>query len=44
MFDDIILNDADPKEALDTATEGVNAELEAANKTRIITERAYKQP
>jgi sn-glycerol 3-phosphate transport system substrate-binding protein len=44
MFDAVILNDADPQEALDTATTGVNAELEAANKIRIITERAYSRP
>jgi hypothetical protein len=44
MFDAVILQDADPKAALDTATNGVNAELTAANKKRIITERAYKQP
>ncbi len=44
MFDAVILQDADPKAALDTATNGVNAELAAANKVRIVTERAYKQP
>jgi ABC-type glycerol-3-phosphate transport system substrate-binding protein len=44
MFDAVILLDADPQEALDTATEGVNSELDAAAKTRIITERAYQQP
>jgi ABC-type glycerol-3-phosphate transport system substrate-binding protein len=44
MFDAVILNNADPQEALNTATEGINAELAAANKVRIITERAYRRP
>lgn len=44
MFDAVILMDADPQAALDTATAGVNAELVASNKKRIITERGYTQP
>jgi ABC-type glycerol-3-phosphate transport system substrate-binding protein len=44
MFDEVVLEQTEPKAALDKATEQMNAALKAANKQRIIVERNYKGP
>ncbi|MBV9789204.1 MAG: hypothetical protein JOZ51_13565, partial [Chloroflexi bacterium] len=44
MFDQAILEQRPPKEALDEATSQMNAALKAAGKQRLFTERNYKPP
>jgi ABC-type glycerol-3-phosphate transport system substrate-binding protein len=44
MFDEVILNNGNPKAALDTATEQMNAALTAANERRLIVERNHQPP
>ena len=44
MFDEVILNNADAKVALDTATEQMNVALKDADKRRFIVERNYQPP
>ena len=44
MFDEVILNNADAKVALDTATEQMNVALRDADKRRFIVERNYQPP
>jgi multiple sugar transport system substrate-binding protein len=44
MFDEVILNNEDPKVALDAATEQMNAELSASGTPRLIVERNFQPP
>jgi ABC-type glycerol-3-phosphate transport system substrate-binding protein len=44
MFDEVILGNADPKVALDSATEQMNVALRESNEKRYIVERNYKPP
>jgi multiple sugar transport system substrate-binding protein len=44
MFDEVILNNGNPKAALDSATEQMNAALQSANERRLIVERNYQAP
>lgn len=44
MFDEVILEDKEPKEALDSATEQMNAAFEESGERRYIVERNYKPP
>jgi multiple sugar transport system substrate-binding protein len=44
MFDRILLENAEPKDALDEATANFNAELKASGDTPLISERAYTPP
>jgi multiple sugar transport system substrate-binding protein len=44
MFDQALLNQRPAKEALDEATQQMNAALKAADKRRIFTERSYVAP
>lgn len=44
MFDRILLENAEPKAALDEATANFNTELKDSGDKPLITERAYKQP
>ena len=44
MFDELILNRADPRAVADTATEQMNAALAASGKQRLFTERLYQTP
>ena len=44
MFDEVILNNGNPKVALDSATEQMNAALQSANERRMIVERNYQPP
>ncbi|MBA3415407.1 MAG: extracellular solute-binding protein [Chloroflexia bacterium] len=44
MFDELILNRADPRAVADTATEQMNAALAASGKQRLFTERLYQIP
>ena len=44
MFDRVVLENGDPKAALDEATAGVNAEMKASGKVRFIAERRYSPP
>ena len=44
MFDEVVLEQADPKAALDKATEQMNEALKSSGKQRIIVERNYKAP
>lgn len=44
MFDQVILEQADPKQALDSATEQMNAALKESGKKRLFTERNYTPP
>ena len=44
MFDEVVLNNADAKVALDTATEQMNVALKDADKRRFIVERNYQPP
>lgn len=44
MFDEVIVQDGDPKAALDKATEGMNAVFKESKVKRIIMERQYKPP
>ncbi len=44
MFDEVILNNADPKVVLDEATAQMNAALQESGKRRLIVERAYQPP
>jgi ABC-type glycerol-3-phosphate transport system substrate-binding protein len=44
MFDRVLLEDADPKAALDEATEAMNAAFKASGEEYSITERFYKPP
>ena len=44
MFDELVLNKADPKATADIATEQMNAALAASGKQRLFTERLYKAP
>jgi multiple sugar transport system substrate-binding protein len=44
MFDRVLIERRPPKEALDEATEQMNAALAASGKQRIFTERSYRAP
>jgi ABC-type glycerol-3-phosphate transport system substrate-binding protein len=44
MFDEVILNNGDPKAALDSATEQMNAAFKDSNERRLIVERNYQPP
>jgi len=44
MFDRVLLEQRPPKEALDEATEAMNAALKSSGKPRLFTERSYKVP
>jgi len=44
LFDEIILNKADVREAANTATEQMNAALASSGKQRLFTERLYTPP
>jgi ABC-type glycerol-3-phosphate transport system substrate-binding protein len=44
MFDRVLLEQRPPREALDEATEAMNAALAASGKQRIFTERNYVAP
>jgi hypothetical protein len=44
MFDEVILNNGNPKAALDSATEQMNAAFQAAGERRMIVERNYQPP
>lgn len=44
MFDELILNRADPRTVANAATEGMNAALAASGKQRFFTERLYRVP
>jgi ABC-type glycerol-3-phosphate transport system substrate-binding protein len=44
MFDEVILGNVEPKVALDTATEQMNAALQESGKRRLIVERNYQPP
>ncbi len=44
MFDEVILEGKEPKEALDKATEQMNAAFKESGKKRYIVERNYKPP
>ena len=44
MFDEAILNNEDPKVALDSATEQMNAALSESGKRRLIVERNFRPP
>jgi multiple sugar transport system substrate-binding protein len=44
MFDELILNRADPQAVADAATEQMNAALAASGKQRLFTERLYRAP
>jgi ABC-type glycerol-3-phosphate transport system substrate-binding protein len=44
MFDEVILNNEDPKVALDSATEQMNAALRESGKRRLIVERNFRPP
>jgi ABC-type glycerol-3-phosphate transport system substrate-binding protein len=44
MFDEVVLEEKEPKEALDKATEQMNAAFKESGKKRYIVERNYKPP
>ena len=44
MFDQVLLEKRPPREALDTATEAMNAALASTEKQRLFTERNYVPP
>lgn len=44
MFDQVVLEQVSPKDALATATEQMNAALKESGKKRLFTERNYKPP
>ena len=44
MFDQVILENEDPKVVLDEATQQMNAAFQASDKRRLIVERAFKAP
>ncbi len=44
MFDEVVLNKADVRQAANTATEQMNAALKSSGKKRLFTERSYKPP
>jgi hypothetical protein len=44
MFDEVILGNEEPKVALDSATEQMNAALAESGKRRLIVERNYQPP
>ncbi len=44
MFDEAILNQEDPKVALDSATEQMNAAFASSDEKRFIVERSYQPP
>jgi ABC-type glycerol-3-phosphate transport system substrate-binding protein len=44
MFDQVILEQRPPKEAIDEATDQMNAALKESGKQRLFTERNYKPP
>lgn len=44
MFDQVLIEQRPPKEALDEATAAMNAALKASGKQRLFTERSYKAP
>jgi ABC-type glycerol-3-phosphate transport system substrate-binding protein len=44
MFDEVILNNEEPKVALDSATEQMNAALRESGKRRLIVERNFRPP